>query len=199
MHYKGGSYTTVHVVLKPHALNSLLGMNAAVLADGFVELNALADGDLNGRLVEAPDEQGLIALLTGFLLRQLERVRERDGLERDRLVEEGLSLIQRNVAAASVKRLVEQLHISERQFQRRFKETVGVTPQSYIRVARFNEAVGLIKSGQYERLTDVAHALNFYDQSHLIREIKAFSGLTPTKVRQKEDGVHHAKTGYSFV
>jgi len=69
----------------------------------------------------------------------------------------------------------------------------------YIRVKRFNEAIRLIKTGQFERLTDVAYALNFYDQSHFIRDIKAFSGMTPKSLSQKVDDFHHDQVGYSYV
>ncbi|MGF9914018.1 hypothetical protein ABEX47_31630 [Paenibacillus ehimensis] len=48
--------------------------------------------------------------------------------------------------------MLEHLHIPERQFQKRFMQTVGVTPQFYIRVKRFNEAIRLMDTGEYERL-----------------------------------------------
>jgi len=63
---------------------------------------------------------------------------------------------------------------------------MGISPQLYIRVKRFNKAVRLIKTRQFDRLTDVAYAFNFYDQSHFIRDVKAFSGITPKSLSQKE-------------
>ena len=48
-------------------------------------------------------------------------------------------------------------------------------------------------------LTDVACALNFSDQSHFIRDIKAFSGMTPTSLAQKVDDFYHDQAGYSYV
>src|SRR5258708_36643646 len=57
--------------------------------------------------------------------------------------------------------------------------------QLYLRVKRFDEAARLMKTGQFETLIDVAYALNFYDQSHFIRDIKAFSGITPKSLSQK--------------
>src|SRR6266508_5728047 len=41
MNYKKGSYTTLQVIFKPHALNTLLGINALAL-NGFAELNEFA-------------------------------------------------------------------------------------------------------------------------------------------------------------
>ena len=74
------------------------------------------------------------------------------------------------------------LNVSERQFERRFIRSVGVSPHQYIRIARFQEAVRLIKINRFERLSDVAYDLNYADQSHFIKDVKAFSAYTPTEL-----------------
>jgi AraC-like DNA-binding protein len=193
--HKKGPYTMTQVILKPHALNSLLGLNASALTNcGLVELNEFAADDLNMQLIEATNEQERVALLTRFL--EAQRKQERT---RDTLVEEGLRLIHKNGGSITVKNLLEHLSLSERQFERRFSQTVGITPQFYIRVKRFNEAIRLMKTRQFERLTDVAYALNFCDQSHFIHDIKAFTGITPKSLFQKVDDFHHDQGGYFQV
>lgn len=182
MRCKKEPFTTTTIFLKPHALPTLLGVNAAALTNHQVDLCEFSAGDLNMRLLEAKHEQARLTLLTDFLASNL-----RQATARDRLVEESLRIIQHNVGRVSVKSLLECLNISERQFERRFSQTVGLSPQFYIRVKRFTEAMALMKTGRYQRLTDVAHALNFYDQSHFIRDIKAFSGITPKNLFQKVD------------
>jgi AraC-like DNA-binding protein len=194
MNFNRGSYTTLQVMFKPYALGTLLGINASILGNGWAELDEFSGGDINDQLMDAGSDQERIGLLTGFLLRGLARAKSRDTL-----IEESLRLIHQNTASITVSYLLEQLSISERQFERRFSQTVGVSPQAYIRVKRFNLAIRLMKSGQFEKLTDVAHALNFYDQSHFIREIKAFSGLTPKSVSQDDVGQFDVQAGYSYV
>ena len=194
MNFTKGPYTSIHVVLKPHALHSLLGMNASVLVDGFLDPRDFSADDLNAQLFEARDMQRRITLLTDFLVTQLTHERTRD-----RLIEESLKLIHHNLACLSVKSLLEHLNISERHFERRFRQTVGIPPQSYIRVQRFNEAIRLIKTRQYSKLTDIAYALNYYDQSHFIRDIQSFSGITPKTVSQRDDDFYHSQVGYSFI
>jgi AraC-like DNA-binding protein len=194
MNFNRGSYTTLQVMFKPYALDTLLGINASILGNGWAELDEFSGGDINDQLMDAGSDQERIGLLTGFLLRGLARAKSRDTL-----IEESLRLIHQNTASITVSYLLEQLSISERQFERRFSQTVGVSPQAYIRVKRFNLAIRLMKSGQFEKLTDVAHALNFYDQSHFIREIKAFSGLTPKSVSQSDVGQFDVQAGYSRV
>ena len=182
MHYKKEPFATTQIVLKPHALQSLLGINASVLTNGLVDLAEFSTGDLNMQLIETHNEQQRMTLLVGFLL-----AKRKQAETRDRLVEESLRLIHKNSGSITVKQLLECLTISERQFEKRFIQTIGVAPQFYIRVTRFNKAIRLMRKRKFEKLTDVAHSLNFYDQSHFIRDIKAFSGITPKMLSQKVD------------
>jgi AraC-like DNA-binding protein len=182
MRYKKEPFTATTIFFKPHALQSLLGVNASALTNHLVELGEFSAGDLNMQLLEAKNEQVRLTLLTNFLASKLGQA-----TTRDRLIEESLCIIHNNVGRVTVKYLLECLNISERQFEKRFSQTVGLSPQFYIRVKRFNEAVRLMQTGRYERLTDIAQSLNFHDQSHFIKDIKAFSGITPTSLFQRVD------------
>ena len=193
MRYKKEPFTATTIFFKPHALQSLLGVNASALTNHLVELREFSVGDLNMQLLEARNEQVRLTLLTNFLASKL-----RQATTRDRLIEESLCIIHNNVGRVTVKNLLECLNISERQFEKRFSQTVGLSPQFYIRVKRFTEAIRLMQTGRYERLTDVAHSLNFYDQSHFIRDIKAFSGITPKSLFQKVDEFQSDHKVYEF-
>jgi AraC-like DNA-binding protein len=194
MNHKKGPYTTVQVILKPHALQTLLGINASALTNGLVELQEFSAHSLAEQLFEASNEQEQIALLTNFLLAQLKQEKPRDTV-----VEESLRLIHQHISTIHVKSLLDHLNISERQFERRFRQTVGVSPQLYMRVRRFNEAVRLMKTEQFEALTAIAHALGFSDQSHFIRDIKAFSGMTPKSLSHNANDFHHGQAGYFYL
>lgn len=194
MTYKKAAFTTIQVIFKPYALKTLFGINASTLAPGWTDLDEFWKEDLTSQLMEARNEQEQLALLTSFLVSKL-----RQEEARDPLVEESLHLIHANIGALHVRDLLTTLHISERQFERRFTQAVGLPPQVYLRVKRFNEAIRLIKTGRFTRLTDVAAALNFSDQSHFIRDLRTFSGMTPTSLAQKVDDFYHAQAGFSFA
>jgi AraC-like DNA-binding protein len=193
MNFGKGSYTVIQVLLKPHALKALFGLNALALKQCTVELNEFSGKDINEQLMNAYSEQEQVALLTSFLIGKLKPANARD-----ELVEESLRLIHKSCGTMTVKELLGHLDISERQFERRFSQTVGISPLAYIRVKRFNEALRLMKTGQYGTLTEVAYALNFHDQSHFIREIKTFTGSTPKSLSRRVDNYHN-QVDYSHV
>jgi len=190
MHQSRGPFAMTQVMLKPHALKTLLGLDAAELTHQLVDLREFSSGELNDQLFEASGEQARLDLLTGFLLARQRRVKSGD-----ELVREGLSYLHRNIHSVNVRSLIEHLGISQRQFERRFTQSVGLSPQFYIRIRRFMEALKLMKSGKFERLTDVAQALNYYDQSHFIRDVREFSGVSPKDISQRVDDFH-AQGGY---
>jgi AraC-like DNA-binding protein len=185
MHYRAGQFTSTQVVLKPHALQTLMGLNASVLTNSVVDLSEFSAGSLNMRLMEAHTDEQRVDLITDFLTAKLRQAKSRDCL-----VEESLRLIHQNSTSMTVKYLLDTFNLSERQFEKRFTQAVGLPPQFYIRVKRFNQAIRLMKTRPFRKLTDVAYAMNYYDQSHFIREIKAFSGITPKNLFQKVD--YHA-------
>lgn len=192
MYFKA-PFTTIQVILKPYALKTLFGWDASRLTNNSVGPDGFSGEELNAQLVTAVDDQERIMLFNDFLTVKLQQE-----LLRDELIERSIHLIRKDISSVTVESLLEQIGISERQFERRFSQVVGVSPQFFIRVRRVNEAMRLMDTGQYERLTDVAYALNFHDQSHFIRDIKVFSGITPKSISQRVNDFHRDQVGSSY-
>jgi transcriptional regulator GlxA family with amidase domain len=81
---------------------------------------------------------------------------------------------------AAVSILTRDIGLSERAFERRFLAQVGLTPVRYRRLARFRSALRLYAEGLHDWAT-LAATTGFSDQSHLVRDWRAFTGLTPTQ------------------
>jgi AraC-like DNA-binding protein len=179
-----GAPTAIGVEFKPHALNTLLDIDVAELSDGMVELNAFSNDNLNERLLDADSQRAQIALLTHFLIAKANASRHEDSL-----VGHSLRLIHQNIGFIQVRDLLKDLNVSERQFERRFARTTGVPASLYLRIARFQEAVRLMKAGQFERLSDIAYDLGYTDQSHFIRDTREFTGYTPKRLSRAVEEV----------
>lgn len=71
--------------------------------------------------------------------------------------------------------------LSQRQLERMTKRHYGMPPKKLARKYRALKAAQLLAHG--DSLDDAGLGLAFYDQSHLIREVKQFTGLTPGQLR----------------
>lgn len=194
MQFKAGSFSTIQVVFKPHALYSVFHIDSSTLHGGFWLPNEFGGDHLTNQLVSARSDGERITILSEFLIARLTQ-----GVRRDELVEASLTSIHTHIETISVPKLAESFNLSQRQFEKRFSRVVGIPPKLYIRIKRVNEALHLIGTGQYERLSDIAYALNFYDQSHFIREIKSFSWVAPTSIAQKVSEFRQDQTGASYL
>jgi AraC-like DNA-binding protein len=97
-----------------------------------------------------------------------------------------MRLIRQAAGTASYNKLVAQVPISERQLQRTFRQQYGITMMDYLRLARMNATYAYLQAG--EHLTQLAGDLEFFDQSHFIREFKSHVGLAPGKfIRQRNE------------
>ncbi|MFI7298853.1 helix-turn-helix domain-containing protein [Streptomyces sp. NPDC050121] len=81
---------------------------------------------------------------------------------------------------ARVDSLANEVGWSRKRLWSRFRSQVGLTPKRAAQLVRFDHAAHLLAAGN---ATDrVAAASGYVDQSHLHREVKAFTGVTPTAV-----------------
>jgi AraC-like DNA-binding protein len=71
--------------------------------------------------------------------------------------------------------------LSLRQLERMTKRYYGMPPKKLARKYRALRAAQILAHG--DSLDDAGLGLAFYDQSHLIREVKQFTGLTPSQLR----------------
>jgi hypothetical protein len=72
---------------------------------------------------------------------------------------------------------------SERSLQRHFLQTTGMTHKFYTQVRRAEKAIALLQQGM--PALQVAMALGYSDQSHMIKILKQIMGQTPKQI-QKE-------------
>lgn len=75
--------------------------------------------------------------------------------------------------------LAEKACLSLRQFERRFKESVGISPKAFSRIIRFRRLSMILANNPDQSLFDIAFNCGYHDHSHLSKEFKRLSGHTP--------------------
>jgi AraC-like DNA-binding protein len=85
---------------------------------------------------------------------------------------------------ARVEEVAEELALSERQLQRRFREFVGYGPKMLQRVLRFQRLLGALELGREQTggLARIAATIGYSDQAHLTRETRELSGHSPVSL-----------------
>lgn len=76
--------------------------------------------------------------------------------------------------------LADEAGWSRKRLSARFRSQLGITPKRAARLVRFDHAAHLLAAGLAP--ARVATESGYADQSHLHREVRAFTGLTPTAV-----------------
>ncbi|WP_170265027.1 helix-turn-helix domain-containing protein [Salibacter halophilus] len=173
-------YSNIGIVLKPYALKTLFGINAADLTNSALPLSELvACKELCLQLASGSLSTQLNALVQ-FLCNL--KTKPTLGLNRTK---EALLLYYQGHQLHDIQR---NLKVSERTLERNFKEELGVSPVLYKRIHRFNYALNLLHQKNLVSLTSIGYQAGYADQSHFIRDFKAFAGITPKEYLIKSKG-----------
>ena len=161
--------------LYPYALTKLFSIPAVDFTDQMVEFNTLLGregADLEELMLTAVDNSQRVSILTDFLEKRLCEVRTNEPR-----VFASIAHIIETRGLVNVRELSREYFLSNRQFERKFKEFAGFSPKTYSRIIRFQAA--LKQFGSKKSLTDIAYECGYYDQSHFINDFKEFSGYSP--------------------
>lgn len=74
--------------------------------------------------------------------------------------------------------------LSHTRFIQLFREHVGLTPKLFCRVRRFRALVDHIEKCVPVNWAELAIDCGYFDQAHLIRDFRAFAGITPLEYSQ---------------
>jgi AraC family transcriptional regulator len=78
----------------------------------------------------------------------------------------------------AIREMADLVALSKCHFSRAFKQTLGTSPMAYVAVRRVERAK-LLMASTGQRLTEIALACGFADQSHLNRYFRRIVGVSP--------------------
>lgn len=77
--------------------------------------------------------------------------------------------------------LADNACLGYRHFKRIFTEHVGMNPKEYYRVIRFQRLLYILQQRPDMEITQLAYLCGFADHSHLVKDFKSFTGVSPTQ------------------
>ncbi|MEM9509067.1 MAG: helix-turn-helix domain-containing protein [Cyanobacteria bacterium P01_E01_bin.35] len=162
------------VVFYPYALRAFLPNQVSEFTNRSISLNDLFPAETNKleeRIIEADNIRSRILLIENFLLKRLSVPNSFS------IAREAVNIVTKVNGQITVGEMANQLNVSKRQLERIFLANVGISPKKLGRIIRFNTSIKLFR--QVEPLTTLAYEAGYFDQSHLVRDFKEFSGLSP--------------------
>ena len=140
----------------------------------YEEVFGKKGSELEHEILKGIDTTRSIQLIETFLLRMLQ-----NKSIADRLIAATIDLIVEANGKYSIIDLSEHVQTKRRILERKFAAKVGFTPKYLSRVIRMQSTLRQLLSNDNDSLTSLTYEEGYFDQAHLVREFKAFTGQTP--------------------
>jgi len=166
-HNSGPDERLLGLRFKPGCSAALIREDISCLADRSVDLSAVRKLSCEP-IIDHLDKSRTIPyeFISGLLLSLF------SDFTQDSHVAESISLLKQTAGNIRIEELARRIGISRRMLEKKFKRCLGKTPKRFAQIERFNYLVhdggGIFDTG-------------YTDQSHMIKEFKMLSGLTPTE------------------
>lgn len=140
---------------------------------------------LEESLYQAKDFTARIGIIEKYFIKMLGLGQEYEF----KRISHSIGLINQCRGGAAVADLAGRACLGRKQYDRTFSSFVGITPKQFLRVVRFQYAISVRQKNPAASLTSIAYSSGYSDQSHMVREFKSFSGLTPGRYFSECDPV----------
>lgn len=172
----GECHRSITVVLKPAGMYRLLGIPMHELVECDHDARLVLGREIDDVLEQLQDADSSAArndIIQRYLLSKVPLLRH--ALPFDRAM---LTLVH-NSGNLSMEQVAARAGISLRQLERQSRQRLGLPPKIYARMIRFSHAYKCKESCPRISWSDIAFRCGYFDQMHLIRDFKFFTGNTP--------------------
>lgn len=169
------------VVFQPDGLYRLLGIPAIELKDQIIssqEIFGSLANNLYDSLFNITYTTEIINALNTFFY-ELSLKRQSPG---QTLLPKVLQHIDQHKGLVTIEQLVNYTGYTERHIERTFAQQVGMSPKKYVNIIQLHSFLKLLRNKPTEaNLTSISYESGYFDQSHLIRMFKKYTGITPSQ------------------
>jgi AraC-like DNA-binding protein len=183
--YLFGETSLIIIVFQPSGINQLLGIPADNLRDYIIRTEDLfgrQGADLPEKLSEQPNIKDKLTILNGFFIEIIKRRRIPD----NSIIQASIKLIIQRKGLVSVNQLVKYTGYTERHIERKFIESIGLNPKMFSNIVKLHSFLKYLKEKPAHNLiTGIAYEAGYTDQSHLVKEFRKYTGMTPKEYVNK--------------
>lgn len=191
--YVGRDFLVFQVVFKPGALYRLTGIPCQELNNSYIDAETVFSKqikEVNDQLNDATGCTEMLAVIESFLLKQVNRSKR----EHHRL-DEVSNIILRSTDNIPIEWLAKESCLSLRQYERKFKERMGISPRYFSKIVRFENAFRLKNKAPQLDWLSIAIQCGYHDYQHLAKDYKTFTNQTPTGFHLLDNAAPERKFG----
>lgn len=169
-----GSLDQVTIVFKPLGLNNFICSSFREVAPGPLQLFTAWNTALTDSLYQLLTNEERIAFLERWLLSVHTPIREQAELEH------AIALLTDFSKEMSIEQVAATIGLNSRTFHRVFQKHLGIAPVKFRKIARFRHSLSnKLFNDQFDKLTKIGYASNFYDQSYFNKIYQQMAGSSP--------------------
>lgn len=177
-----GYQAGMEVKLTPIGARLFFDFPMVELANRIVSLRDVLrppERDISARLHDAADWDARFDLLDELFAGRIASARVGT-----RVTNWALARIEESGGQLDIGSLARELGYSQKHLISLFRDHVGLPPKLIARLFRFDRVIQHLRSGAPGSWAEIAAAHGYYDQAHLNREMRLFTGTTPTAARE---------------
>lgn len=178
--YSSSEMLKIGIRFNPAAITAFTKVPVSELTNNILLLSmieSLFDESFHQRMNDMPTVPDRLTHINNYLISLLPRL-----LAPEERIVHAINTVKRLGGQITVARLSDEVCLCGRQFERRFKQSVGISPKAFIKVERFRHTQRYLKNNPGESMYSTALNCGYYDDSHLFKDFKTLGGILPTDI-----------------
>ena len=180
--FVGNNFLLIQVVFKPGGLFRMTGIPSNYFTNQYIDAQTVFSSDIkniNEKLNECKSFSQMILVVEKYLFNELKRKSSSPNsvdIATSKLFSDNLIPSVDDLAVSSCQ--------STRNFERHFKQRMGISPKYFLKVMRFENAFRMKNRNPSLDWFTIAITCGYYDYQHLVRDYKDLTGLTPNQFHE---------------
>jgi AraC-like DNA-binding protein len=179
--YLTGKTMIIIVVFQPYGFNRLSGIPANEIRGKIISTGDIFGAGgvvLHDKLSENLKPEALQQQLNSFFI----EVEPTKPVAMKPVIQTSLNYLLSAKGVISIQQLVKYTGYTERHIERTFKEYIGINPKKFGTTLKLHQFLRLLKyTSRVNNFTSLCYEAGYADQSHLIKEFRKYTGITPTQ------------------
>lgn len=191
--YVGNNFLNFQVEFQPGALSLLTGIPSLELTNHYYDAaQILGPGvcNVNEKLFHAADKTAMVHIVEQYLLQLV-----KNSVNKNHPVDAIAKMMLLQPGKHSIDWYAQQSCLCNRQFDRKFKERMGVSPKTFESIHRFDTSFRIKYNAPGTDWLSIALQSGFHDHQHLAKSYKNFTGYSPGDFFELEKKAPERYTG----